>query len=60
MGDMRNACKIVSVGNPEWKRPLGSSRCRLEYILNWVLKTQDVTSWTEYIWYRIETSGTLF
>jgi hypothetical protein len=49
-GVMRNAYVILIRKLVEW-RPFGRSRCKLEDVLDWILKEKDGMVWNELIYF---------
>jgi len=47
----------VSVGKPEEKRRLWTSRRKWNYNIKWIFRKWDVGVWTGLIWLRIRTGG---
>jgi hypothetical protein len=52
MGEMKNAYKVLD-GKPERTRSLGRYTCRREALLKWILRKQDMSVWSGFIWLRI-------
>ena len=58
--DIRNTYRVL-MRKPEGKRPLGRlvSYIHRRIILNYILKKQDRSAWTGFIWLWLGTSGAL-
>jgi hypothetical protein len=56
MDEMRNACRILSE-HLKGRDHLENIGIDGRIILKWILRKEDETAWTEFIWCRAGTSG---